>query len=253
MSESVVFDQAAEIYDATRTLLPETLAEIVKALAAELSGRGQCLEIGVGTGRIALPLAEAGIPMAGVDLSAAMLAKLRAKKADFPAVLADATDLPFAADSFGAGLAVHVLHLVGNWRVAVAELARVVRPGGVILVDIGGGFGFLREIDEHFTAAAGIERARPGVTDPAELDEEMARLEAGIRELSPIIERQKVALTSWIQALEANVFSSTWSLDEKTRLRVAAQTREWAAGRFGDLDQPRPLELEIRYRAYELL
>src|SRR3990170_1951621 len=48
-------------------------------LLAELAGGGAALELGIGTGRIALPLAERGVPVHGIDLSEAMVARLRAK------------------------------------------------------------------------------------------------------------------------------------------------------------------------------
>ena len=48
-------------------------------LLAELAGEGRALELGIGTGRIALPLARRGVPVHGIDLSEAMVAKLRAK------------------------------------------------------------------------------------------------------------------------------------------------------------------------------
>ena len=46
---------------------------------AELAGDGAALELGIGTGRIALPLAQRGVPVHGIDLSEAMVARLRAK------------------------------------------------------------------------------------------------------------------------------------------------------------------------------
>jgi SAM-dependent methyltransferase len=48
-------------------------------LLARLAGGGPALELGIGTGRIALPLSERGIEVAGIDLSEAMVARLRAK------------------------------------------------------------------------------------------------------------------------------------------------------------------------------
>ena len=45
----------------------------------ELAGSGRALELGIGTGRIALPLARRGVPVHGIDLSQAMVARLRAK------------------------------------------------------------------------------------------------------------------------------------------------------------------------------
>jgi SAM-dependent methyltransferase len=46
---------------------------------AELAGTGRALELGIGTGRLALPLAGRGVPVHGIDLSRAMVARMRAK------------------------------------------------------------------------------------------------------------------------------------------------------------------------------
>jgi len=52
---------------------------VTVGLLAELAGAGRALELGIGTGRIALPLASRGVPVHGIDLSSAMVARLRAK------------------------------------------------------------------------------------------------------------------------------------------------------------------------------
>jgi SAM-dependent methyltransferase len=57
---------------------PEVLDPTADFLA-ELAGGGDALELGIGTGRIALPLAQRGVRVAGIDLSEAMVAELRAK------------------------------------------------------------------------------------------------------------------------------------------------------------------------------
>src|SRR5215510_4893402 len=57
---------------------PEVVEPAVDFLAA-LAGDGTALELGIGTGRIALPLAARGVPVHGIDLSEAMVARLRAK------------------------------------------------------------------------------------------------------------------------------------------------------------------------------
>ena len=46
---------------------------------ADLAGTGRALELGIGTGRIALPLAQRGVPVSGIELSKAMVPRLRAK------------------------------------------------------------------------------------------------------------------------------------------------------------------------------
>ena len=57
---------------------PEVVDPIVDFLAA-LAGDGAALELGIGTGRIALPLSRRGVPVHGIDLSEAMVARLQAK------------------------------------------------------------------------------------------------------------------------------------------------------------------------------
>lgn len=57
---------------------PDVLDPAVDFLAA-LAGEGPVLELGIGTGRVALPLAQRGVPVHGIDLSAAMVEQLRAK------------------------------------------------------------------------------------------------------------------------------------------------------------------------------
>jgi SAM-dependent methyltransferase len=73
-------ERVAERYDDTEDELfqPAAIDPVVHFLA-ELAGDGAALELGIGTGRIALPLAERGVRVHGIDLSEAMVARLRAK------------------------------------------------------------------------------------------------------------------------------------------------------------------------------
>lgn len=138
---SVSFDGAADAYDATRALAPEIGAKRTDVILAELQrvGADRLLEVGIGTGRIARPLMERGLRVAGVDIASRMMAKLReqltATHAAPDLLLADATALPLATGSFRAALVVHVLHLVSDWRRTLDEIRRVVASGGVLLHD----------------------------------------------------------------------------------------------------------------------
>ena len=81
MHDDGYFDErVAERYDETSADRFESSAvDPVVDLLAELAGDGRALELGIGTGRIALPLAARGVPVHGIELSRAMAAKLRAK------------------------------------------------------------------------------------------------------------------------------------------------------------------------------
>src|SRR5256885_569944 len=73
-------ERVAAFYDkrSTGASAPEVVGPIVDLLA-ELAGDGGAVELGIGPGRTALPLAERGVRVAGIDSSEAMLSRLRAK------------------------------------------------------------------------------------------------------------------------------------------------------------------------------
>jgi SAM-dependent methyltransferase len=75
--ESTYGERIAETYD-TRPEIPTDTDDTV-AFLAEIAGKGPVLELGIGTGRIALPLAGRGLQVSGIDASPAMVAKLREK------------------------------------------------------------------------------------------------------------------------------------------------------------------------------
>jgi SAM-dependent methyltransferase len=70
-------DRIAEVYDELYGHMGDV--SVVVDLLARLAGKGRALELGIGTGRVALPLAAAGVEVAGVDASEAMVARLREK------------------------------------------------------------------------------------------------------------------------------------------------------------------------------
>jgi len=71
-------ERIASVYD-TWFSLPKDTEPAVEFLAG-LAGKGPALELGIGTGRVALPLAARGIEVHGIDASEAMVAKLREKE-----------------------------------------------------------------------------------------------------------------------------------------------------------------------------
>lgn len=253
----MAFDRAVEYYDRTRGLSEEASREMTALLLDELTGRGRCLEVGVGTGLVALPLAEAGIPMVGVDISAPMLAKLVEKaggRSPLPLVLADATRLPFADDSFGGAVVRHVFHLVPEWRTVISELVRVVSSGGVVLVSRGDIPAAWREVTDRFKVLAGEPSFARGLEswDPGTVDQAFEEKGARPRSLPTIEERVLQSLGTFLDQMAEGLHSWTWEVDEPTRREAAADVRKWVLERFGTLDPPDAREVAIEWRAYDL-
>jgi SAM-dependent methyltransferase len=251
--ESISFDRAADYYDRTRSLSAEAMEKMISLLLGELERPGPCLEIGVGTGRVAIPLAEAGAQLVGLDLSPKMLAALTAKTSAVPVVVGDATRLPFADDSFGAGIACHVLHLIPEWDRAVAELGRVVAPGGKVLVNLGGwDRGVWEAIMRRFVAEAGVDYPRPGATEIDELDAAMARFGARVRVLPEIVDTRRVSYGELLDRIAEGMYSFTWGVDPSTRVRAARAVREWVVAEHGPLDAVHDKLWLVSWRVYDL-
>src|SRR4029450_2588407 len=87
-------DRIADVYDAWFHPPSDPVAAI--DFLAELAGSGPALELAIGTGRIALPLATRGVEIQGIDASAAMVAKLREKPGgtDIPVTMGDFAAVP---------------------------------------------------------------------------------------------------------------------------------------------------------------
>ena len=253
------FDRAAEYYDATRGRSATGTALETTVLAAALPHGATALEIGVGTGQVAIPLHEAGVSMVGLDLSLAMMAVLVNKaggRPPFPLVNGDATALPFGDDRFDAALFRWVLHLIPNWRDAVAELVRVVRPGGLVLATLGGaGSGPKAAIRARFADLAGIDRRPTGIdwSDFDGLDDAFDGHGAKIGELESFEDQDDESVEEYLQFLADDRYSWTWSATEESRRRAAADVRVWAEAEFGALeDLPATTTYTVRWRTYRL-
>jgi SAM-dependent methyltransferase len=72
-------EEAARYDESEAAMFEPAAVDPVVEVLADLAGGGRALELGIGTGRVALPLAGRGVPVDGIDRSAAMVARLRAK------------------------------------------------------------------------------------------------------------------------------------------------------------------------------
>ncbi len=243
---SVSFDHAADTYDTTRALPPEVALAQTDALVKQLgaAGANHVLEVGAGTGRIARPLAERGLQVCGVDIAPRMLGRLREQLGPEHTppdlLLGDATALPFADASFRAAIMVHVLHLVSPVERALAELRRVVAPGGVFLHPVAeypgdnpwtAGF---EKRNELLRELGVFVRRRP---EREEIHAMLAGHGASLHTeaFAEIEERSTPAF--WLERTRQRIDSWSWELPDEVFPAFFDRYERWNREHFGDLER----------------
>jgi SAM-dependent methyltransferase len=141
VSSSDLWDaDTAERYDETSAFMftADVLDPAVNFLA-DLAGEGPALELAIGTGRVAIPLAERGVAVSGIELSQPMADQLRRKRSDIPVVVGDmaTTVVPGEFE-----LVYVVWNSIGNLRTQTEQVAcfgnaaRHLAPGGRFVVEL---------------------------------------------------------------------------------------------------------------------
>jgi SAM-dependent methyltransferase len=155
MPEDYFGEHVAEGYDESAAdMFEPAVVDPVVDFLANLAGHGAALELGLGTGRIALPLAQRGIPVHGIDLSEAMVARLRAKPGaeDISVTIGD-----FAATTVEGTFSVAylVFNTINNLTTQDEQIACFqnvashLEPGGCFVIEVG---------------VPGLQRLPPGET-----------------------------------------------------------------------------------------
>jgi SAM-dependent methyltransferase len=224
----------------------DALTDALIELGQLLSG-GPCLEVGVGTGRIALPLAARGVQLVGVDLSFAMLERLASKWPYAPLVQADAAHLPLAARAFDAALMVHVLHVIADWQQALREVRRVVRPGGILLHVWNNrrGDNISNQLTERFRAiveASGGSVERPGARTREDAVAFWGDQGWAYESIEVLQWQEPMTPADHIQQLRDRIWSGTWQLSERQLTAAVDELARWAELELGSLERSYPVE-----------
>jgi SAM-dependent methyltransferase len=143
MQQDEIWDaDAAQRYDTTDTgmFAPEVLVPTVDFLA-RLAGGGRALEFAIGTGRVAVPLSERGVPVTGIELSGPMIERLRVKvdESTIPVVVGDMASV-VAPGTFT--LVYLVYNTIANLLTQAEQVAcfrnaaRHLKPGGRFVIEL---------------------------------------------------------------------------------------------------------------------
>src|SRR5919198_1841551 len=163
-SEDGYFDEAVAAHydDAESEMFDPAVVEATVDFLAELAGSGRALELGIGTGRIAVSLAQRGVPVHGIDLSKAMVARLREKPGaekigvtigDFATTTVDGTF----------SVAYLVFNTISNLTTQEAQVACFrnvaahLEPGGCFVVEVGVGGGEPLRVFDFTDTHVGID------------------------------------------------------------------------------------------------
>jgi ubiquinone/menaquinone biosynthesis C-methylase UbiE len=238
-TERVPFDRAVDFYDQTRGFPPGEEAHITAliARAGELQPETRLLEVGIGTGRIAVPLAQHCRNIYGLDLSLPMMQRLRAKAGNdsIRLVRGDAAALPFPAASFERVLTVHILHLVPDLAAVLAEIARVMSPGGCLLHCKQIGSNVFRPLHDVWNSVLNRQKQAERWSQIESMITAAGWQQIGDK-YTHNFERQRSPQNE-IDNLKNRISSSTWPLTDEEHSRGLAAVEKAAAEQFADLTQ----------------
>jgi ubiquinone/menaquinone biosynthesis C-methylase UbiE len=249
---SLSFDRVAGLYDGTRGYPSGVSDAIADGMMRHgpLTPGGVALEIGVGTGRIALPLLARGVNITGVDISDRMTERLRAKydaereaRLDLPwgrlvTTLADSVRLPFEDASFDAVIAVHVLHLISEWRKALDEALRTLRPGAPLLLgqDMSHGSPNSHPLQDEWVnivRSLGFEPKRLGAPAFADILAEMRGRGLVVEEWTIAKWKATHTAAESFAYIAKQIWSLTWQVPEDIFAESVRRLEVWARARYG--------------------
>jgi len=236
------FDRIAPIYDETRSLAPRAMARVLAVLVDELHGK-RVLEIGVGTGRYAVPLQKSGIRVVGVDISRKMV-EIGLAKGLRDVIFADAARLPFASGTFDVATTNHVLHLIPDWRDVLREIARVTRETYFTVIERSDRVDMIKREYDALVKGAGYDWSHPGLHEkdlPGLLTPDF------IMPVGPF--RETLLADSTLDELDRRTYSSQWDVPEEIhRMAMEPLRAKWRGKEF-----PLSYTLEVTFWRSERL
>jgi SAM-dependent methyltransferase len=239
------FSANATSYDRTRPPRLSDSARDAIVQAARLSRHARILDVAAGTGRVAIPLADAGYRVVAVDRSEDMLRVLRGKTLaqKVTSVAASAAFLPFASRSFDAVLIARLLYLTPEWQEILAEAVRAVSASGHLLHEWANGTHSEPsvQIKEHLRTLledAGVtEPFHAGVRQEEAVDGFLRQRGCALVDEVDVPFDGSMSVADFLHKIEAGDFSYTWKAPTEIKASAVAALCSWASERF-DMSAP---------------
>lgn len=239
------FGRVAEDYEITRGFPIQLMKQLIEDIIStcELSSTTLALELGCGAGRYLRELSHRKIPVVGLDISPSMLDKARRNQESRKylrsnLLASDAVTLPFHQGLFFCVIAIHLFHLLSDWKEVLNEALRVLHPGGTFVL------GYVQG-QHHGSILDRLYRQRREEMGyhydyPGPHSSQISRvLEAkGFQvETHTFSAKTEVALQDTLSVLERRVYSTMWQgLPDVVHRQLIQYVRKAASSQFKRLD-----------------
>ena len=256
-SGRVDFSHNASIYDRRHgTLLsPESSQRL--AAAASLEPGARVLDIGAGTGRVAIALASLGCRVVAVDPARPMLQELVKKTTStiVACVVGEGSRLPVASNTADALVIARLLYLAPDWRDIVSESVRVLKRDGRLLREWSNGtddeeWVQIRERIRGMFEREGIANPfHPGARSEGDVDAELRNHGMTVDGEVALGPGQLMTADLFVKRIVDGECSYTWTVPHDVAARCLPELARWTAERF-DLTREVPMPREIVWRIY---
>ena len=245
---SLSFDGMVELYDETRVCDQSCLDAALGFLTEKFppDAFSSVLEPGIGTGRIAIPLAERGYQVTGVDISGEMLVLLKKRLVQTTRPLpiscqqADVTNLPFPDATFDMVITAHLFYFIVEWRKAADEILRVVRRGcPIIIMHTGTGkeIPLLNKRYKGLSAELGCPIKDVGVKSTIQVVDHFRGLGCLIETVRDRWQwTARIRLAEAIAYMKARAYSFTTVAPEDVHTKIIGRLESETRQRFGNLE-----------------
>ena len=257
MRHRVDFSANASIYDRRHgaVLAPDIAHDL--ASKGELPREAWVLDLGAGTGRVAITFAAIGYKTVALDPAVPMLIELRRKARDIKiqTVVGEGARLPFSVGHFDAVILARVLYVMADWRTVLQQACKVLKPGGCLFHEWGNGeadetWVQIREKTRTLFEDAGVRNAfHPGARSVAEIDDFLAGLGVDRKNELRVGPGPNMTLLQFVEKIVSGEISYIWNVPQPVRETCLPALKKWSEDTL-DLKQLVPIPKELRWTIY---
>ena len=257
MPERVDFSANARLYDRRHgaVLVPDAARALASIGALKPGGR--VLDIGAGTGRVAIAFAKLGFDVVACEPSLPMLGELRSKAPEqaIRLVAGEGARLPFADGRFDAVVLARILYLMADWQVVLRQARDALKPGAHLFHEWGNGhpdeaWVRIREKTRSLFQSAGIENPfHPGAHAEADVDGCLIRLGFVRSTEVPLGAGGSMTLRAFVARIVSGELSYIWSVPTEVQQVCLPQLMDWCEQMF-DLEESVHVPRDIRWTIY---